>query len=199
MFTFNIKANVQPTVNYLNRIAKGIGDKALTSALNKTMAQARTQMIRGITAEYNIKASDVRDRLRLARAKRAGMQFSATLFGNPAGRAKRAMNVIHFLEKSTSLAQSRKRRKAGTLSDLYFKIRRKGGPQRIEGAFIGNRGRTVFKRTGKARLPIEPVQTIGVPQMFQAKKVQVPIQQFITREFPRIFKHEADYFLSTVK
>jgi hypothetical protein len=199
MFSINVKANVKPAVDHLNRIAKNLGDKALTSALNKTMAQVRTQMIRGITAEYAIKAADVRERLQLRRASRRGMQFTATLIGNPAGRAKRAMNVIRFLERSVSLAQARKRRKSGTLGVLRFKIRRAGGLQTIKGAFISNNGRTVFRRTGKARLPIEAVQTIGVPQMFQAKKVQIPVQRWITANFPIIFRHEMAYFLSTVR
>ena len=199
MFTLSVKCDVRPMIDYLNRVAKGLGDQAITSALNKTVAQAKTQMIRGITDEYNIKASDVRERLQVQRAKRAGMQFTATLFGNPAGRAKRAMNVIRFLERATSMAEARRRRKSGTLAALYFKIKRAGGKQTIQGAFIGNQGRTVFRRVGKARLPIEPVQTIGVPQMFNARKVQIPVQQWIEREFPRIFEHEARYFLSTIR
>ena len=40
MFTINVKADVQPTIDYLNKLAKGIGDKAITSALNKTVTQA---------------------------------------------------------------------------------------------------------------------------------------------------------------
>lgn len=199
MFSINVKANVKPTVDYLNRIAKSLGDKAITSALNKTIAQVRTQMIRGITKEYVIKAADVRERLQLRRASRTGMRFTATLIGNPAGRAKRAMNIIRFLERSTSLAQARKRRKAGTLSSLYFKIRRAGGKQTIQGAFVANNGRTVFRRIGKARLPIEAVQTIGVPQMFNAKKVQIPVQRWITSNFPRIFEREARYYLGTAR
>ena len=199
MFSINVKADVQPTIDYLNKIAKSLGDKALTSALNKTIAQAKTQMVRGITSEYAISAATVRERLQLQRASRTGMQFTATLIGNPAGRAKRAMNVIRFIEKSVSLAQARKRRKAGTLGALRFKIRRAGGLQTIAGAFIANNGRTVFRRTGKARLPIEAVSTIGVPSMFQARKVQLPVQRWISENFPRIFDREVRYFLSTVK
>ena len=199
MFTINVKWDVRPMIDHLNRVAKGLGDQAITSALNKTAAQAKTQMIRGITAEYAISAALVRERLQVQRAKRAGMQFTATLVGNPSGTAKRAMNVIHFLERATSMAEARRRRKSGTLAALYFKIKRAGGKQTIQGAFIGNQGRTVFRRVGKARLPIEPVQTIGVPQMFMARKLQIPVQEWITREFPRIFDHEMRYFLSTVK
>jgi hypothetical protein len=198
MFTLNVKCDVQPTIDYLNRIAKDLGDKAIASALNKTIAQTRTQMIRGITGEYVIKAADVRERLQVHRAKRAGLAFTATLFGNPAGRAKRAMNVIHFVAQKATLRAYRKKGSTGG-PVLMVKIKRAGGAKPIAGAFIANNGRTVFRRVGKSRLPIVPVQTIGVPQMFNAKKVQLPVQRWINENFPRIFDREVRYFLSTVR
>jgi len=199
MFTLDVKADVQPKVAELNAIRAGLGDRAITSALNKTVAQAKTQIARGIGQEYALPSADIKERLAIQRASRSGMRFTAVLLGNPAGRAKRSLNVIRFLERSTSLAEARRRGKHGTIAELHFKIRRQGGKTTIKGAFIGNRGRTVFRRTGDARLPIEPVQTIGVPQMFQAKKVQVPVQQWITVNFPRIFDAELRYYLSTVR
>lgn len=200
MFTLNVKANVQGTVDYLNRIKNGIGDRAITSSLNKTIAQAQTQMIRGITAEYNIKASDVRDRLQIQRARRNGMQFTATLVGNPAGRAKRALNLIRFVESKVSLAQGRRRAKAGTQGQVFFKVKRSGGLRTIKGAFILNvPGAPVFLRTGPGRGDIKPAYTIGIPQMFQAKKIQVPVQQWINVNFPRIFNSDVRYFFGTVK
>jgi hypothetical protein len=199
MFTLNIKADVQPIIRQLNAIADGLGDRAIVSALNKTTTQAKTQIARGIGAEYNLPASFIKERLSLQRARRAGFHFTAVLLGNPAGRAKRSMNVVHFLERSTLLAEARGRRKRGTIAELHFKIRRTGGKTTIDGAFLGNAGRTVFKRVGKARLPIEPVQTIGVPQMFMAKKIQLPVQAWISDNFPRIFAAELRYYLSTLR
>lgn len=199
MFELKVAGDDRPGIDYLYRVKAGLGDKALVSALNATASQARTQMIRGITREYKINASLVRERLQVQRAKRNGMQFTATLLGNPAGMKGRAMNLIHFVERVTTLASARKRRKQGTLNDVYFQIRRTGGKQTIEGTFIANQGRTVFRRVGPSRLPIEPIQTIGVPQMFQAKKVQLPVQRWITDNFPRIWDHELRYYLSTVR
>ena len=86
------------------------------------------------------------------------------------------------METKVTLAERRRRRKAGTLSELRFKIRRAGGQKMIEGAFIG--GRTVFRRIGKDRLPIEALATIGIPQMFTAKKINLPVQAWINGELP---------------
>jgi hypothetical protein len=199
MFTLDVKHDVQPMINKLNSIAKGLGDKAVVSSLNKTVAQARTQISRGIREEFNISAALVRERLSVQRARRAGLHFTATLIGNPHGRAKRAMNLIHFVERKTTLAEARRRGKAGTLAQLYFKVKRSGGKQTLPGAFIGNQGRTVFIRVGKGRTPIKAVQTIGVPQMFETKRVQQPVQRWIQAEFPRIFASEVRYYLSTVR
>ncbi len=199
MFTLNVKIDTKPVIDHLNAIKKGLGDQAITSALNDTAAQARTQMIRGITATYAIPASLVRERLSLSRASRNGLRFTATLIGNPNNRAKRSMNLIHFIEKSVTLAQAKKRRKDDTLNTLRVQILKAGGKKLLPGAFIGNKGRTVFMRTGPGRLPIVPVQTVGVPQMFSAHKVQDPVTRWIRDNFPRIFESKAKYFLSTVK
>jgi hypothetical protein len=51
------------------------------------------------------------------------------------------------------------------------------------GAFIGNKGRTVFQRTGNTRLPIKPVQVIGVGQMFNFKPINARVKKKIEAEF----------------
>jgi hypothetical protein len=100
--------------------------------------------------------------------------YPTSVFGDAGGRA---MNVIHFLESRTTLGQAKKRAKDGTLQELFFQFKKTGGKKSIgkEGdksaPFIGNSGRTVFRRTGKARLPIEPVQVIGLPQMFNTARL----------------------------
>lgn len=106
------------------------------------------------------------------------------------------MNLAHFIENKVTLSERKKRIKAGSEKDLHFKIKKLGGKKVIQGAFIGNRGRTVFKRSTDARLPIEPVQVIGVPQMFNTKRVNKKTVSFALKEFPKqfdaAFKHYLD-------
>ncbi len=52
----------------------------------------------------------------------------------------------------------------------------------IPGLFIANQGRTVFKRVGKARLPIEAVSTIDVPSMFGARRISRRVLDRVQRE-----------------
>jgi len=94
------------------------------------------------------------------------------------------MNLIHFLEKKVTLAEGRRRKKSGTQNQLRFKIKRVGGLKTIKGAFVGNKGRTIFKRSGKGRLPIEGVQTIGVRAMFSTKKINNRVIAKIRKDGP---------------
>lgn len=199
MFAVTVGLNINGARDRLNAAKKGLGDRATVSALNKTAAQAQTQMSRLIRADYNISAGLVRERLKVRRATRRGeFVFEAALMGN-ANNQTRAMNLIHFLEKKTTLAEGRRRGKAGTQNLLFFKIKKTGAKVNVTGAFIGNRGRTIFTRVGKDRLPIAPKQTIGVPQMFNTKKNRTAVEKFIRDTFPAIFQREAAFYLSRVK
>lgn len=199
MINVTVKVDVSGVKARLNAAKKGLGDRAVISALNKTGAQAQTRMSRLIRDDYAISAQLVRERLKVRRAVRRGeFAFEAALMGN-ANNQSRAMNLIHFVERKTTLAESRRRAKAGTQAQLFFKIKKGKGKATLARVFVGNRGRTVFERTGKERLPIRPVQTIAVPQMFNTKKNRAAVERFIADAFPRIFQREAAYYLSTVK
>lgn len=199
MLNVTVKVDVSGVRKRLNEAKKGLGDRAVVSALNKTAAQAQTKMSRLIRDDYVISAALVRERLKVRRAaKRGEFAFEAALMGN-ANNQPRSMNLIHFLERKTTLAEGRRRAKAGTQSQLFFKIKKGKGKATLSRAFVGNKGRTVFERVGKARLPIRPVQTIAVSQMFNTKKNRGAVEAFIAEAFPRIFQREAAYYLSTLK
>ena len=154
-------------------------------ALNRTMEQARTLMSERIRSEFNLKAAYVRDRLRIRKAfSRAGsLSISAELVGSD--KRRRSANVIAFGAKPSGRGVS-------------VQIS-KGKRKTIEGAFIGNRGRTVFRREGKARLPIAPVQTIDVGQMFNTCRINAAVVAAVRARFPAIFQRELAYALSQVR
>ena len=202
MLSVTIKVQgIEDAIRKLNQMRDGLGNQAARSAVNKMADQAKTKMSAMIRQDYNISASLLRERLIVRKSFRAdGANISAALVGNPhSSGGKRSMNLIHFLERSVTLAESRRRARGGTLSELRFKVRRTGGKQMLRGAFIGNNGRTVFIREGKARLPIKPVQTIGVPQMFSTKKNIREIQAFIHANLPRLMQSEIRHYLRTIR
>lgn len=195
----DVRHNFPQVMAQLNTLQRDLRDKAMAQALNKTAEKARTESVRAVTDEYNVKASDIRPRFHLRRATSRGLRLVADLEAFGRRRGGRAMNVIHFLERKVSLAEARRRRRSGTLNDLRFKFKRGGGLKTIQGAFIGNQGRTVFRRTGKGRLPIEPVTVIDLPQMFTSRKINERVVARILREFPVEFDRAARLVLSRIK
>lgn len=172
--------------------------KALYMALNKTGAKAQTQADRVIRERFNISRDQVRGSFVFTRAKQGttGAEAVLRIFGSPT-KVGRSMNMVRFLERSVTLAEGRKRAKAGTQNKLRFKIlRRGGGLKTIDGAFLGNKGRTVFARTGKARLPIEPVQVIGVSQMFNTRTVREKAMATLEREYAVEIRRAVDLVIS---
>lgn len=192
----DIKTNFPEVQRALKQLQSDVGGKALVSAMNRTMALARTQMGREITSEYRVTAAYVRERLQLKRAtfRNGQLSFTSELIGGNG--KKRSANMIAFIERSVSLAQARKRGKEGTLSQLRFQVRKTGGKKIITVAFIGNKGRTVFIRTGKARLPIKAVSTIDVPQMFNQKRINAKVVGVIQARFPEVFARESKFFIA---
>ena len=144
----------------------------------------------GVTSAY------VRQRLAIKRAsfKMGRFSISGELIGG--GGRKRSANLIAFVGKTQVATGGGRRRKDGTRAQLTFQVRKAGGKKTITGAFIGNKGRTVFIRTGNARLPIKPVQTIDVADMFNQRRINARVIGAIRERFPVIFAREAKFALS---
>jgi hypothetical protein len=189
----SIKTNFAGVQKALDDMQKGVREKALASAMNKTIEQARTQMTREITQEFAVDRGYVRDRLRIRRAS-----FKAGVFGMSAeldgSQKKRSANLIRFADRFTTLARIRKAAKEGKKPQMQFKIKRVGGKKVITGAFVGNNGRTVFIRTTDNRLPIKALQTIDVGQMFNTKRINAVVVRTLREKFPEVFEREARYF-----
>jgi hypothetical protein len=151
-------------------------------------------MNRAIRGEFKIDAKSVRNSIEIGKARArssSGLEAVLRIFGS-AKKKGRSLNVIHFMEKSITLAEAKRRSKKGTLFGvgkggrmqpvLGFKFKTTGGAKQVKGAFIGNKGRTVFVRTGDERLPIKPLQMIGVSQMFSTEKIKRRVFEKINRD-----------------
>jgi hypothetical protein len=202
----SIKTNFPAVQAALDRLQADVRDRALASAMNKTIDQARTGMVREITSEFNVKAAYVRERLRVRRASAKGrFAIEASLIGGKGGRGRSA-NIIAFVEGVVSLAEGKRRAKAGTQNQLHVKVKKGGAKKPLKGAFIGNKGRTVFERVegqqmssrpgplNKHSQAIRPVQVIDVAQMFNTKRINAKVVQLMRDKFPAIFTREARFY-----
>ena len=177
-----IRHNFPEVQRQLDELHRDVAAKATASALNKTVAQAKTAMSREIRDEFNLSASTVNQSLFINRARAKGGLFSLEASLSSISKpGKRSLNLAHFAARQTAKGVS-------------FKIK-KGGPRKtIPGAFLINNGKTVMIRTGKSRLPIEARQTIDVASMFNTKRINAKVVQMIEAKFPAIFENEAKYF-----
>lgn len=166
----------------LRQVASDLRPKVLGPAINKVAEKARAEINRAIPQEYAVKASEVRNAVSLRKARSGNLEATISVFGSTSRRG-RSMNLIHFLSAVQQAGKVMKTRGAkASKADLSalnrqlgFLIKRGGGLRKIDGAFVGNQGRTIFRRTGKARLPIEPLQVIGFSQMFSSRKISTRI------------------------
>lgn len=189
-----VSHNFPDIARKIDTLGKEIAGKAIASALNKTVAQAKTAMSSEIRKEFVISADKVRESLQINRASARGGRFNLEASLESKSKRGRSLNIINFMEKFVTLAQAKKRKRAETLNQLFVQIKRGGGRKPLGKAFIGNKGRTVFVRTGKSRLPIKAVSTIGVPSMFNTKRVNSVVTGMIKNKFPEIFFHEVEFF-----
>lgn len=185
MVTISIRHNFPEVQRQLAQLQEDVAVRATTSAINRTLAQGRTRVIRSITARFNIKAGVVRERLRINSARRSGGRYRIEGSLESPSKNGRASNLIHFKAKQV---------KEGVRVQIL-----KGSPAKvIRGAFIINKdnkyGGTVMIRRGKARLPIDSRVTIDVAQMFNARLVNNDLVKFMVEKFPEVFENEARYF-----
>lgn len=181
MLSISIKTNFPDVLRQLKQLQDDLAARALASALNKTTAQAKTAMSSEIRGEFNIGAAKVRDALVVRKASyRAGLFTMQASLESPSQRG-RSLNLINFDARQTPQGVS-------------IKIKKGGARKVIPGSFIGNGGRTVFIRIGKQRLPIKALQTINVAQMFNTKRINARVVQFIQDKLPAIFENEAKFF-----
>jgi hypothetical protein len=162
-----------------------IGARALSGAVNKTLAQGQTEMGRAIGEEFNLARAKIREKLFVRRAgfKAGRFTIEGALESRSPGAKRRAINLINFAARETA-------------QGLSVKIKRKGGRAIASTkGFIGNKGRTAFKRVGNKRLPIAPLQTIDVPQMFNTRRINQRVVRKLREVFPRVFERELAFYL----
>lgn len=178
-----ISTNFADVQRKLDALQADMRNTVLVRTVNKTIDGAKVDMGRSIRQEFNVTATYVRERLRVRKASFKAGRFNveAELIGGNSKR--RSANVIAFAARQV---------KAG----VSVKIKRAGSRKVIKGAFIGNKGRTVFRRVGDTRLPIEPVRTIDVPQMFTTRRINSAVIRAIEKKLPAIFEREARFALS---
>jgi hypothetical protein len=194
----NVEVDFNRALGMLDNLAANLQGKVLARTLNRIGEQTKVEAVREISREYNVPASEVRKKIVLSRASAQ----RGRLFVDVDARARKgrgAFNLIRFVERSVSMAQARRRRKDETQHLLRIQVKRRGG-KKILGKdwpikpFImrANSATIVAVRSGRARLPVEPVTTIGVPSMFSTKRINAALRRQISAKFPVELRRQLD-------
>jgi hypothetical protein len=178
--------------------------KAASQAINETVRGVRTAANKEIRAEWNVKASDLNQKLRAIKMAKYGdlegivearsASFSLSYFGATAFRGT--------MKQTRTTGQRLKR--ASSKSGVYVRIKKEGGVTRLPHSFLASvaagKGAGshvgVFNRVGRKRLPIYERKVITVASMFGQQPVQDAAAKTVDEIFPRRFSHHIDRLLS---
>lgn len=137
--------------------------KALKSTLSKVAKWMQTRTARGLSAELQVQQKIIRRRL-----KKTSVVNTADGFAIKLWYGLNDISLIHLGAKKT---------KKGVTA----------GKRKVDGAFIA-KGQ-VFKRKGKARLPLEK-QTVTIQQQGNKYLEKAISQQDFETQFFKTFEHE---------
>lgn len=198
----SLKTDFPGLVQILKQLPDKIQKRVLVPALKDVSKIGRTQAIRNITREFNIDRATVSSSFnikveKVPSSKPTGIAYSAALIASSGNR--RAFNVVRFIEKKTTIATARRRSKNSTQNQLHIKVL-KSGPFKSLGknAFLGNKGRTVFRRIPGTK-KIEPISTIGISQMFSARRINEPVAEKMKDSLLRYIDYSLVRILKNIK
>lgn len=173
-----IQFDLKAARRLVSREAKKAIDAAGVRSINEVVRMASTKEVRELSQEVGSAQKGIRAKMRILKATRSKMV--ATLVGRG-----ETPNLIRFDAKKT---------KAGVSAKVWA-----GGRRRtFRGAFIGNQGRTVFRRTGQGR-GIEPVHGPSVGRAWARKKVDQRVNKTVEENWPRIFTRNYKYQMQRLR
>lgn len=150
--------------------------KATVRTLNELGSNLKTQTVKETRKRYNIKARNLKSKLKVRKANYGNFKWTMDIPNSA------RPNLINF---------SAKRVKTG----VSIKVMNSGGRSVVKGAFIGNKGSTVFTRKGKDRLPIKTVSGLSPSQMI-SKGLRDRKLKEVEKKAPEVFRRNFDFYIS---
>jgi Prophage minor tail protein Z (GPZ). len=153
----------------------------IARALNRAAQNARTNAVKKVREEYQIKAGDVRSTIKITQANKNTL---GALVKSTGGR-------IPLIKFKVSPSSPRPKNPPKALRAAV----KKSGLKEIVSAFVANvNGNKVFRRTSKKRLPIEQLFGPAVPQMLG----NVSVREYIESEAAKMFDQRLDHEIQRV-
>jgi Prophage minor tail protein Z (GPZ) len=183
----NVKTNADKVVMEFLAAGRDMRDRAVASALNKTVTQARTAASREIRgAGYNLKAGDVKKAMRMQRATSGQLRASLIASGRPIPLFKYSARAT-AKGVSVSVMKGRKLIAGAFIATM---------PNGRRGVFVRDMTKARHPRTKKnkyADLPIKELYGPSIPAALANAKVQDALLTIMNEKFPKILEHECKW------
>lgn len=184
--TFNASLDGQKEL--LELLDKKTLNKVLNSTANTEGRRFNTQVAKDIRAEYNIKSSDIKSKLRVKRAKGDDNSFGITVSSPRLSLAKFVSSVTY-----KKVPVNRKgRRYRGRRQFVKVKVKR-GKSKLVHGGFYA-KGQ-LFKREEDSRLPLKRLTTLSVAGMFTEEILDRGFKK-VEENYPKTLESKLNFYVS---
>ena len=164
----DIQQQVQSLNRKIHRLATTETQRATSSALNKTAAKIKTQVIRPVAKETRVQAKYVRKRVYIRRSKARTQYVRITAY-------RRDITLQSINPRQLKKGFSG----AGRRYPDAFRAKGRNGKQQI------------FQRKGKARLPVDVVR---IPIAATVDRVVPKVaERLLRQEYPRLLRRDLEY------
>lgn len=173
MLDFDVTADFREAERMFKHMPRVV-EKAAVRSLNRTNDSVATIARKLIAKDMGIPAKAVRVGMFKLKAIRHKLTASTIARGRP-------INLIRFKARQT---------KKGVSASAW------GKRKVYKGTFIANKGRTVFKRKGKARAPIRGVWGPSIPKTMLEDYIVKAMQETANTQWQKNFARDLNYFMS---
>lgn len=175
--SINFQSNIKSVERSLSQVQRKVITPATNAALNNTGRTVVKEIRSAVAKDTGLKVGEIKERMKVRKSSFKNLSVEVFMSG-------RWFNLIRFKAKQTKKGV---RAKAWGETKLY------------KGAFIGNRGRTVFARTSKKRLPIKALVGPNPAVEFNKRIVTTTFQSSVTKRFKTVFERELGFRLAKLR
>ncbi len=184
----NFTAELEGYDEVLKLLDKKTINKVLNQTANDEGRRFNTQVAKDIRAEYNIKSSDIKSKVKIKRAKGDDNSFEITISSPRLSLAKFVSSVTY-----KKVPVNRKGgRYRGRRQFVKVKVKR-GKSKLVRGGFYA-KGQ-LFKREEDSSLPLKRLTTLSITGMFTEEIVDKGFKK-VEENYPKTLKRKLNFYIS---
>ncbi len=177
------KDDIQNAETFIKGFGKE-GERAIIRSMNRAIMGVRTDSVKAVKQEYNVKPTAVRKSFQIQKAKGNIFQAIAIASGN-------RIPLINF--------GARPNKPGCRKPAVGVRVKVKKTPKVLKHSFVARMRKSghvgIFQRLGKDRLPIDQKFGPAIPQMLGNPQVRDEIRKNALSRLSKNLNHEIDFAL----